>query len=110
MAKARQNLKKPRPRYFFREWRKYRGLTQAQLADRIGQTEPSVSQLENGKQGFTNGTLELIADALMCSPGDLLMRNPLDAAAPWTLWETLRPAERKQAIAVIEALKKTGTE
>lgn len=109
MPKARTNLKKPRPRYFFREWRKYRGLTQAQLSERVDMTESSISQLESGKQGFTDATLEVFASALMCSPGDLLMRNPMDATAPWSLFETLKPAERRQAIAVIEALKKTGT-
>lgn len=109
VPKARSHLKKPRPRYFFKEWRHYRGLTQAQLADRVDMTESSISQIESGKQGFTDATLEVLADALMCAPGDLLMRNPMDAAAPWSLWETLQPSERRQAIAVIEAIRKTGT-
>lgn len=102
--------KTARRRYFFRAWRKYRGKTQKQLADVTGLTEATISQLEGGKQGFTDTTLELMAHALMCSPGDLLMRNPLDDSAPWTIWETLKPAERKQAVAILEALKKTGTE
>lgn len=52
-------------------------MTQEGLAERIGLTAPSISQLETGKQGFTDKSLEAFAEALGCSPGDLLERNPL---------------------------------
>src|SRR5689334_16589466 len=65
------------PRYYFTEWRKRTGLTQEQPADRVGLTPSSISQLENGKQGFNNTTLEALAWALNCEPADLLGRNPL---------------------------------
>ena len=78
VTKKVQTRFKPRPqRYFFKEWRKHRGYTQEELAEMIGLTAPSISQLETGKQGFTDSTLEAIAEALNCGPGDLLMRNPL---------------------------------
>ncbi|TPI39285.1 helix-turn-helix transcriptional regulator [Mesorhizobium sp. B3-1-9] len=65
--------------YFFKEWRKHRGLNQEALADMIGLTASSISQLENGKQGFTDSTLTALAQALDCRPGDLLLWGP-DAA------------------------------
>lgn len=64
------------PKFFFKEWRKKRRLTQEQLAELVGVTPPSISQLENGKQGFTDTTLLQIASALKCHPGELLMRDP----------------------------------
>ncbi len=101
-------FKKPKARYFFKEWRKYRGYTQAELAEIIGVTAPSISQLESGKQGFTDSTLESLAQALACEPGDLLMRNPLDDAAPWSIWENIPAENRAQAIEVLKAFSKAS--
>lgn len=69
-------FKQPQPTYFFRAWRRYRGLTQQQLADRVDMSVSSISQLETGKQGFTDSTLLAIAHALNVEPGDLLSRDP----------------------------------
>ena len=102
--------KRPEKRYFFREWRKYRGLTLARLAERTGLSQGGLSQLETGRQGFSDTTLEILAEALNCSPGDLLMRNPLDTDGPWSIWSTLSPTQRTQAIEMMKVLKLTGTD
>lgn len=102
--------KKAKRRYYFREWRKHRGLTLQRLADRSGLSAGGLSQLETGKQGFTDTTLEVLADALNCEPGDLLTRNPLDKAAPWSVWETLTPMQREQATEMLKILSRTGTD
>jgi transcriptional regulator with XRE-family HTH domain len=103
-------FKQPPPRYYFKEWRKHRGLTQEKLGARVDLSASSISQIEHGKQGWTNSTLEALADALNCQPGDLLMRNPLDTEAPWSLWDLLKPAQRKQVVGLIEVMVKTGTD
>lgn len=108
MARRAQNRLKQRPRYFFREWRKFRQLTQQQLAGRIDMSTSSISQLENGKQGFTDETLALWAEALRCSPGALLTVNPLDKRSPWSLWESLPPSKRAHVLAVMEAMASNG--
>lgn len=61
---------------FLRQWRDFRGMTQEQLAEAIGQTPPSISQMENGKQGFTDKSLAALATALQCTPAELLAVNP----------------------------------
>lgn len=71
-----KTLQRKGPKFFFREWRKKRKMTQERLAELVGVTPPSISQLENGKQGFTDTTLLQIAEALNCHPGELLMKNP----------------------------------
>ena len=110
-SKVQTNFKASRLRYFFKEWRQHRGYTQEELGEMVGVTGPAVSQLENGKQGFTDSTLEAYAEALKCNPGDLLMRNPLDKNAPWTIWEGLKPAQRQQAIGYMASLRdQTGTD
>jgi transcriptional regulator with XRE-family HTH domain len=93
----------PRPN-FIRHWRKFRQLTQEKLADRVGMSTASISQIESGKQGWTDATLYALADALRCEAGDLLMRNPLDTEAPWSLWARLKPDDRKKAIVILKTL------
>jgi transcriptional regulator with XRE-family HTH domain len=52
--------------------RRRRGLSQQVVADRIGISKPYLSQLENGRRGFTRrGLIENLAEALGCSPSDL---------------------------------------
>lgn len=111
--KVKPRFKKEPRRFFFREWRKHRGYTQEQLAEMIGTVTSTISQLETGKQGFTDSTLVALADALNCSPGDLLMRNPLDAEAPWSIWESIPQEDRPQAMRTLRSFvskgNKTGT-
>lgn len=104
MAKRVKSRLKEKPRYFFREWRKFRGLTQERLAERVGMSVSSISQLETGKQGFTDETLRVWAAALNTTPGALLTVNPLDKSSPWSLWETLTPANQAHVRAVMEGL------
>jgi transcriptional regulator with XRE-family HTH domain len=97
-------------RHFIKEWRKYRRLTQEQLAERAGMTPNNLSQLENHKQRYSAEGLERLAEALQAEPAQLLMVDPSKDDAIWSIWERAKPAERQQIIAVARALvAKTGT-
>lgn len=113
MDKVKSRLKRPKPKFYFREWRKHRGMTQEDLAAQIGMATPSISQLETGKQGFSDTTLMALSEALNCQPGDLLMRNPLDTEAVWSIWDNIPPERREQAVKVLKTFanepKRTGT-
>lgn len=65
--------------YFFKEWRKHRGLTQQELAARAGLSAASISQLERGNQGFSARSLERLAAVLECTVADFLSRPPAGA-------------------------------
>lgn len=114
MVKKIGNRLKRKPRHFIREWRKFRNLNQAQLAERVDMAVPSISQIETYKQGWTDETLAALADALSCEPGDLLARNPLDKDAPWSIWDKLKPEQRRMAMVMIRSLvvenTSTGTD
>ena len=107
---AMDRLKKPHNRTFIREWREHRNLTQVQLRERIimPSGEPMgqghLSKLENGKLPYSQSILEQIAEALMCSPGDLLMRNPAQDNMIWSLWEKLGEGQRRQALRFMQAI------
>jgi transcriptional regulator with XRE-family HTH domain len=97
-TKVVPRLKQSWPHHFIAEWREFRGLTQEQLAGRVDLSVSSISQLENGKQGYSQPTLEALAVALSCEPGDLLMRNPMDKNAPWSLLASLKPESREKVV------------
>jgi transcriptional regulator with XRE-family HTH domain len=110
MARRFFNRTGQRRPHFIKEWREYRGLKQPQLAERIGVTKATISRVENGETDYTQSLLEVLADALGCEPADLIVRNPMDPDAPWSIWETLKPSERRQAIEVIKAIKRSRDE
>jgi transcriptional regulator with XRE-family HTH domain len=75
------NPKRRRP-HFVRAWRKFRGLTQEQLADRLHTTKPTISRLENLRQGYTQDFLEACADVLGTDPASLIAQAPPGNASP----------------------------
>src|SRR5271167_3095617 len=94
--------KKPQ---YFREWRKHRGLTQEQLAERIGITRSYLTKIERGDRRYDQPFLEAAAEALRCDPGDLITRDASQPESIWTIWDQLEPHERVQATVIIRALK-----
>ena len=92
-----------------KQWRRYRGLTQEALAERLGTTKATVSRVEAGKQNWDQAFLRASAEELGCSAGDLLMRDPSDPDGIWTIWEQLGPVQREQVVEIAKTLKRTGT-
>jgi transcriptional regulator with XRE-family HTH domain len=107
-------MRKPPPRNRFRQtfikqWREYRNLTQEQLAERLDMTQSHLSMLEGGKRGYTQETLEALAEALQTDAASLLMRNPTDGDAIWSIWEQAKPGERRMIVDIAKTVTKTGT-
>ena len=95
--------------HYIREWRKHRGLTQEQLAERIGIARSYLTKIERGVRRYDQPFLEAAAYALRCEPGDIIMRDPTDEEGIWSIWEQLAPTERRQAVAMLKAMHLTGT-
>lgn len=51
--------------------RREAGLTQAEMARRLGISRPTLTRLENANQNVTLKTLKQLCRALKCGPGDL---------------------------------------
>jgi transcriptional regulator with XRE-family HTH domain len=113
--KARPHPKPARRPTFIRAWRKHRDLTLAQLADRlmteleVEMSEGQLSRIERGETPYSQDIVEALATVLRCEPADLIMRDPL-APDIWSLWDTLKPLEQLQAVEIMKAIKRTGTE
>lgn len=99
---AGRQPRRPRPNYI-RLWREARGLTLEQLAEKSGVSAPTISQVENLKSGYSWRSLEDIAEALDCSPGDLLSRPP-DAVEIDDLLGKLSAEDRSKVVGVIRVI------
>lgn len=89
---------------YLRGWRKFRGLSQGRLADMVGLTTASVSQLERGLQGFSHDSLAAYARALECTPADLLTYDPRQRDSFWPLCqaaERLEGEKRQQLYGIL---------
>lgn len=77
-------------------FRKIRGLTQTQLADVIGTSQPHISRIERGDDGPPLKMFKQIADALGVTLSDLFAENR--GPAEMMLLETFRslPPERQR--------------
>jgi DNA-binding Xre family transcriptional regulator len=94
---------------FIRQWRKHRQLSLEQLAERLDMTASHLSMLERGGRGYTQETLEAIADALTTDVASLLMRDPTDPDAIWSIWDEAKPGQRRMIVEVGKTIIKTGS-
>ncbi|MGW0574805.1 helix-turn-helix domain-containing protein [Streptomyces sp. NPDC002920] len=58
------------------------GLSQTDLAEKAGVSKSQLSDVENGRAGFSPKNLKAIADVLDCEVPDLLLPESEDQAAP----------------------------
>lgn len=113
--KARSHPKSQRIPTQIKAWRKHRGLTLARLSERLQLLEgieisdAQLSRIERGEQPYSQDLLEALARALQCEVPHLLNVDPLGQAPRWSIWEQATPAERQQAEAFIETVRRTGT-
>lgn len=96
-------------RTYIREWRKHRNKTLEQLAEALDMTASHFSMLERGQRGYTQETLEAIAEALLTDAASLLMRNPEDGDGIWSIWDNAKPGERTMIVDIAKTITKTGT-
>lgn len=99
-----------RAKHFIREWRVHRNLTQEQLADRIHMSNTNLSRIERGETDYTQGLLEAIAEALGTQPASLLMRNPAEPDAIWSIWDQAKEGQKRQIVEIAKTILRTGTD
>jgi transcriptional regulator with XRE-family HTH domain len=96
-------------RHFLRAWRKHRQKTLEQVADHLHMSHSQLSRIETFKQPYNQELLEALAELYMCDVVDLLIRDPSEPEAMWTIWQNAKEGERRQIRDVAEALtRKAG--
>jgi transcriptional regulator with XRE-family HTH domain len=68
-----------------------------------------VSRIETGRQPYTQDYLEALAGALQTDPASLLMRDPEDPEAIWSIWDNAKQGEKKKILDMARSIVKTGT-
>lgn len=79
-TRRKLNTENGRKGHFIAEWLEHRGMTQEHLAAEAGYSVSSINQLVNAKQGYSQVTLEAVAQALKCQPWELIAVNPASPA------------------------------
>src|SRR6185503_2595298 len=99
--------RRPR-RVFLAEWREHRGLTQKQLADRLGCDVMTVSRWELQKVAISTDALAALAEALSgdMEPEDLY-HDP-EKPTPNQLLRGQPPEIQEQALSIIRAIRKVS--
>lgn len=95
---------------FLKAWRDRAGLTQAELAEKVGTNSNMIGYLESGERGLSAKWLRRLAPALKTSPGFLLDVDP-ETVHPDMLeiWLRADDTQRKQLVDVAKALIRDGT-
>lgn len=101
---ARPRPETARPPHYLREWRQYRGLTQARLGERLNMDKGSVSRLENFETKYTQETLEAFGVALGVEAADLLQPPPSPDRPEDDLTRHLRKLKTKEDRAKVARL------
>lgn len=79
-------------------------MTLEQLAAAADLSAPTISEMERGVVGYTWESLEDIAAALDCDPGDLLSRAP-DEEEFTSLWRDLSDEDRRRTLGIIRVIR-----
>lgn len=97
-------------RHFLREWRKFRGLTLEQAAERVGMSHQNLGKIERGKVPYNETLLDILSEVYRADRGSLIMRDPSVKDGFWSIYDNLPAPERNALVArVEEEFKKTGT-
>lgn len=92
-------------------WRKFRRLTQQQLADAIvpTTTKQVIQAIETGQRGLSDKWLRRLAPALGTTPGHLLEHDPENLPTDiLDVFNSIPSENRDQALAVLKTFQKTG--
>lgn len=129
LCMARTQGKSPkRTGHFLRQWRLHRGLTLETVVERlqtieaassvarignprrVGMTHGNLSRIERGLVPYNETLLDLLADIYQTDNASLIMRDPTDPEAIWSIWDQVPKTERVHAADVLRTFihKKSG--
>ena len=95
-------------RHYLKQWRKRRGLTQDQLAERVERTRGLIAQYESGQTEMPESMIYALAHALAIDTWDLFKTNPEKEGELVDITDELRgldEKERSEALGYIRAMK-----
>jgi transcriptional regulator with XRE-family HTH domain len=92
-------------------WRKYRGLSQAELAEKAGTSHQVIGYLERGRTQLSAKWLRKLAPILETTPGMLLDHDPTELDSDVVdMWTHATARERRQIADIARTITRTGTD
>jgi transcriptional regulator with XRE-family HTH domain len=94
--------------HFLKEWRRFRGLTQADLARAMAVSRSGLNKVERGRREISASVLARAATVLACTPDDIRHRSPTDSSGFAALCLSLSEADKRLAAAILRAMFSMG--
>ena len=85
-------------------WRKHRNMTQEELGELAGMSGGNVSLIERGAINYTTESLDKLATALGCEPGDLLKIDPGKLDELDAVLAAIPSEQRRRAARLLKAM------
>jgi len=112
-----KNRVQPRPKqrlygpHFLREWREYREMTLEEVGEAVGLSHAQLGRIERRLQKYNQELLEALAELYGTEPASLIMRNPSQRDAMWSLWDQAKEGQRQEIekFAQFVVKSRTGT-
>ena len=118
-----------RKKHYLREWRDHRGYSLERVAEQletlshhheflrpdgkkaVGTTHQNLGKIERGVVPYSQTLLEMLAKIYNTDAGSLIIRNPQDPEAIYSIWDNIPASKREAALEMLTALAtpKTGT-
>jgi transcriptional regulator with XRE-family HTH domain len=96
--------------HYLREWRKFRKMTQQELADAVDTSKSVISDMERGELQLSPKWLRKLAPVLKTQPGHILDYDPNEMDSDIIdIWSRIPDGDRDQAARVLRSFVRTGT-
>lgn len=95
--------------HFLRQWREHRSYTLEVAAEYVGLSHGQLSRIERRLQKFDQELLEKLAELYQTDPASLIMRDPSNHDAIWSLWDQAKEADRDETRRYLEFRVKSRT-
>ena len=78
----------------------------------VGMSHAQLGRIERGLQPYNQELLEALAELYRTNAANLLMQDPTEEDAMWSLWEQAQEAERRETTKFLEfrVRSRTGTQ
>lgn len=110
IKRVRPRPKGPRFRpTFLRQWREHREMTLERAGEAVDMSHAQLGRIERGLQPYNQELLERLAELYRTEPASLIMRNPADEDAMWSLWDQAKEGQRQEIEKYAEFIVKSRT-
>jgi transcriptional regulator with XRE-family HTH domain len=96
---------------YLREWRRFRRMTQQELATAVDTNANMIQYLESGERGLSAKWLRRLAPVLDTTSGMILDHDPHELDSDIVeIWTTASSRERRQIADIAKTIVRTGTD